>query len=155
VVTHDPDLALRDLQTGGSVCVLKKAAAAGVEPGLDPQSLPLRDLIKEVVLKAGRPLELNDVVSAIAEIQGIRESGPTPATTISIDALGDRVADPRPAGSPDDAAFLRIVWAEVGELPLRQRTALLLNLRDEAGRSVLALFPLNYDRLDCSDCQSA
>jgi hypothetical protein len=135
--------------------VLKKAAAAGVEPGLDPQSLPLRDLIKEVVLKAGRPLELNDVVSAIAEIQGIRESGPTPATTISIDALGDRVADPRPAGSPDDAAFLRIVWAEVGELPLRQRTALLLNLRDEAGRSVLALFPLNYDRLDCSDCQSA
>jgi len=34
------------------------------------------------------------------------------------------------------------LWVEIGELPLRQRVALLLSLRDDQGRGVLTLFPL-------------
>ena len=37
---------------------------------------------------------------------------------------------------------LGAMWKEICELPLRQRTALLLNLRDDQGASALELFPL-------------
>lgn len=87
-------------------------------------------------------MELNNLVRAIADIRGIRDSGPTAPTTISIEGLDDRMADPRPAASPDHVSFLKHVWEEVRKLPLRQRIALLANLRDDAGRSALALFPL-------------
>jgi hypothetical protein len=38
--------------------------------------------------------------------------------------------------------YLRKLWVEVCQLPLRQRAALLLNLRDSQGRGVVALLPL-------------
>jgi len=38
--------------------------------------------------------------------------------------------------------FLRRAWDEIRELPLRQRTALLLNLKEEQGRGCIALLPL-------------
>jgi hypothetical protein len=60
---------------------------------------------------------------------------------------GDMVqlsTDPR--GVMDEAidrrARLRRVWEEILQLPLRQRTALLLNLRDESGGAAIALLPL-------------
>lgn len=150
LATHDPELALRELGTGIPFCVLtewnaKKPAlsvATVVGAGIDAHIPSLRDLIKAIVRNAGRPVELNELISVIAELRGIRDDGPTSATMISTEALGDRLADPRPAGSPDELSFLRQVWVEVRQLPLRQRVALLLNLRDEAGRGVLALFPL-------------
>lgn len=37
--------------------------------------------------------------------------------------------------------FLKYVWSEIGKLPLRQRLALLLNLTDPDGRSVIGLLP--------------
>jgi hypothetical protein len=37
--------------------------------------------------------------------------------------------------------FLQRLWEEVRELPLAQRVALLLNLREADGRGCLALFP--------------
>jgi hypothetical protein len=37
--------------------------------------------------------------------------------------------------------FLEYVWTEIGKLPLRQRMALLLNLTDPAGYSVISLLP--------------
>src|SRR5205085_11863617 len=42
----------------------------------------------------------------------------------------------------DQRAHLEKLWAEICELPLRQRVALLLGLRDAQGRGVLALLPL-------------
>jgi hypothetical protein len=37
--------------------------------------------------------------------------------------------------------FLQRLWEEVRQLPLNQRVALLLNLRDSQGRGCIALFP--------------
>src|SRR5262249_28794033 len=37
--------------------------------------------------------------------------------------------------------FLKYVWSEIGKLPLRQRVALLLNLTDADGHSVIGLLP--------------
>src|SRR5262249_10299037 len=37
---------------------------------------------------------------------------------------------------------LRALWDEIRRLPLRQRIALLFNLRDDKGRGAIGLFPL-------------
>src|SRR5262249_43262179 len=54
------------------------------------------------------------------------------------------VADPAP--SAEEAlhrrTYLGRLWAEIRELPPRQRAALLLNLRDAEGRGMIGLFPL-------------
>ena len=149
VATHDPGLELRDLHNGVAFCVPSGwnpgkgralSIAKSIAADIDAHALPLRDLVKAMVRNAGQPVELNELVKTIAELRGIRDG--TPATTVSAETLADRLADPRPARSPDDVSFLRQVWKEVQELPVRQRMALLLNLRDDAGRGVLALFPL-------------
>jgi hypothetical protein len=42
----------------------------------------------------------------------------------------------------DQQARIRQAWCEIVQLPVRQRVALLLNLRDDQGGSVLAMLPL-------------
>ena len=42
----------------------------------------------------------------------------------------------------DQRLRLKRLWAEICQLPLRQRAALLLNLRDAQGRGVITLLPL-------------
>ena len=41
-----------------------------------------------------------------------------------------------------DRAFLVFVWNEIRELPVNQRRALLLNLRDDQHRGMIGLLPL-------------
>jgi DNA-directed RNA polymerase specialized sigma24 family protein len=48
---------------------------------------------------------------------------------------------PDAAWQTERRIFLQRLWEEVRQLPLNQRTALLLNLRDSEGRGCLALFP--------------
>lgn len=56
----------------------------------------------------------------------------------------EALPDPRESVAAEVArrAMVRALWAEIRQLPVRQRAALLLNLRDAAGRSALALLPL-------------
>ena len=136
VTTHDPQIELRYLQ-GGPVFELKDDA--DVPAGGDPHKLPLRDLIKMTLRNFGRPVELNDLVDSIAEVRGIRDDGPAAAALVA--DLGD-IADTRLTQPLDEASYLKEVWDQVRQLPIRQRVALLLNLRDYSGRGVLALFPI-------------
>ena len=50
-------------------------------------------------------------------------------------------AQPDVARQTESRIFLQRLWEEVRQLPLSQRAALLLNLRDQQGRGCLALFP--------------
>jgi hypothetical protein len=53
------------------------------------------------------------------------------------------IADaPAPAGGYETREQLQIVWEEIRALPLTQRAALLLNLRDAIGLETVILFPL-------------
>jgi DNA-directed RNA polymerase specialized sigma24 family protein len=56
----------------------------------------------------------------------------------------EELPDPRPdaAWRLSTKATLSALWREVGELPPRQRAALLLSLRDEQGGTALLLFPV-------------
>lgn len=81
----------------------------------------------------GAPLPLDDVVDAIAVAWRIGEVEHVP-----VDDIEQQVAS-----VADDAAArdeLRRIWTEIGALPLRQRQALLLNLRDDHSASAVELF---------------
>jgi hypothetical protein len=49
--------------------------------------------------------------------------------------------EPDPAWQTEKRVFLQRLWEELGRLPVHQRAALLLNLRDPAGGSCIGLFP--------------
>jgi len=90
----------------------------------------------------GGPVEFDQLVRTLAECLQIRDQ---PVESVEqIEDAGDvEAAD----GQPDAAwqfekrIFLQRLWEEMRQLPLNQRLALLLNLRDADGRGCIALFP--------------
>jgi hypothetical protein len=87
---------------------------------------------------AGGALPLDALVNAVAGLWGIEDREER-----DDDALA-RVIDRR-AGAADELEarqYLCLLWEEISQLPLRQRAALLLSLKEEHGRSLLALLPL-------------
>src|SRR5205814_536137 len=109
------------------------------------QRLNPSEIVNAIFKQVGGPVELDDLVNLMAEWWGIKDH------TVTLDAdeeeAGDwreRVADPRidVAAEVDQRFYLRQLWEEVIQLPLRQRMALLLNLRDEQGGGIIELLPL-------------
>lgn len=101
------------------------------------------DLLAAIFDYLGGPLELDHLVSVVAEIWQVKDQ---PQTTVA-DA---DAADHSPLSGPaenldlkiDQRSYLHQLWREIGALPPRQRVALLLNLKDSQGCSVVALLPL-------------
>jgi DNA-directed RNA polymerase specialized sigma24 family protein len=142
-VTHHPDMSLEEDVTGTWRCrstVTRIAPRTGSTQALidGPQrhalehSLDLRAslqaLVRSILQTCDQPVEFDRLVDAIAVMLGLPDQ---PA--VSHDpGLQERVADPAEPISTlmEQRASLDEVWNEVLALPLRQRTALLLNLRD-------------------------
>lgn len=143
VMTHDEELALRDAASETPACVLIGGGLADAADhsralGGDP-AVPLRVAVKAHLRRAGGTMALSDLVEAIAHTRGIRDVAPLSlAATDRERPIEPAATSPLPV-TGDDVPFIRQVWAEVEELPVRQRTALLLSLRDERGDSVLPL----------------
>jgi DNA-directed RNA polymerase specialized sigma24 family protein len=104
-----------------------------------PQALA--ETVASIFNYLGGPIEFDELVSAVAAIQGIsdqplesladdEETGFEPATT-----------DPDPAWRIEKKMFLQRLWEELKQLPLNQRAALLLNLKDASGFAAITLFP--------------
>jgi DNA-directed RNA polymerase specialized sigma24 family protein len=92
-----------------------------------------------IVTAVDGPVELDRLVACVARLTG------AVATTVARDtdvsgAVGATIE--RREASLDDRRQLARVWAEIGELPIRQRIALLLHMRDHAGAGVLWLLPI-------------
>jgi hypothetical protein len=113
-------------------------------------AVALPELVRRLFLWRGRPWEFRDLQAAAADLLGVQDRPP-------LSLSGD-------GGDPEDGAgteaqarldpaesragahrelegrqFLAALWGEVRELPIAQRRALLLNLRDDQGRDRLAL----------------
>ncbi|MGA9773924.1 MAG: hypothetical protein WBV94_33140 [Blastocatellia bacterium] len=90
----------------------------------------------------GSPIEFNELVSVLAELLGIRDQ-PIESLTENEDAVAFQAAagESDPAWQVEKRIFLQRLWEELQLLPLNQRTALLLNLKDADGRGCIALFP--------------
>jgi DNA-directed RNA polymerase specialized sigma24 family protein len=90
----------------------------------------------------GSPVEFDELVSTLAALLQIRDQ-----PIDSIDHNEDGIEFQAAAGEPNTAwqvekrIFLQRLWEEVRQLPLNQRAALLLNLKDAGGHGCIALFP--------------
>ena len=80
-------------------------------------------------------------MSAVAAIQGISDQ---PVESLAEDEDGGfdpATADPDPAWRIEKKMFLQRLWEELTQLPVNQRAALLLNLKDASGFGCITLFP--------------
>ncbi len=102
----------------------------------------LGDALAAVFNHLGGPVDFDDLVSAVAALLGIRDQ-PIESITEDEDALAFQAAaaEPGPAWQVEKRIFLQRLWEELQQLPLNQRAALLLNLKDADGRGCIALFP--------------
>jgi hypothetical protein len=107
-------------------------------------------LVRGALAALGAPCRFSDLVSALAEVLGEtdvsigarvrRADGESPRPLDSAERVEDTSASP--AAALEHRDYLRRLWSEIVLLPLRQRIALLLNLRDEQGGGMLALLPI-------------
>lgn len=92
-----------------------------------------------------QPVELDQLTNLVAQLCGLKFQA---AQSLDDDEqslfnLAERLVDPQTDVATAVAARLQLqrLWQEVQQLPEAQRSALLLNLRDEKGGNVIALLP--------------
>lgn len=101
----------------------------------------LAEAVASVFNYLGGPIEFDELVSGLAAIQGISDQ---PIESLSED--DDAVPEPATAESDQEwrtekRMFLQRLWEELQQLPMNQRAALLLNLKDSSGFACITLFP--------------
>jgi RNA polymerase sigma factor (sigma-70 family) len=102
----------------------------------------LGETLAAIFNRLGGPVEFDELVSALAALLGIRDR-PVESIDQGDDAPGFQAvaAEPDPAWQVEKRIFLQRLWEELQQLPVNQRAALLLNLKDADGRGCIALFP--------------
>ena len=99
------------------------------------------ELLTAIFESVGHPIEFDQLVSIAAAVWGIKDQPPE-----SFDQDGKAFAGLIDSATRADAVveqrlYLQRLWVEVAALPPLQRGALLLNLRDAQGGSVIAFIP--------------
>ena len=101
----------------------------------------LAQLLASLFNYLGGPIEFDELVSGVAAIQGINDQ---PLESLADDedvAFEPVAAEADPAWRVEKKFFLQQLWEELQQLPVNQRAALLLNLKDSSGFSSITLFP--------------
>ncbi len=101
----------------------------------------LAETVASIFDYAGGPIEFDELVTTVAAIQGISDQ---PVESLAEDDDGgfDPAApDPDQAWRIEKKMFLQRLWEELIQLPVNQRAALLLNLKDASGFGCITLFP--------------
>jgi len=98
-----------------------------------------------IVAWVGGPVALDDVVAATGTLLGVTDVAAARSTegrdeqATAIQNVPDH--SPSALTAITEREDLARLWAEIQTLPVRQRCALLLNLRDDEGRGVIGLLP--------------
>ena len=101
----------------------------------------LAETVASIFDYAGGPIEFDELVTAVAAIQGVSDQ---PVESLADDEDGGfdpATPDPDPAWRIEKKMFLQRLWEELTQLPVNQRAALLLNLKDASGFGCITLFP--------------
>ncbi|HEX5875534.1 MAG TPA: hypothetical protein VFY60_12875 [Pyrinomonadaceae bacterium] len=105
------------------------------------KSQELADVVAAIFDHARGPVEFDELVGTVATLQGISDQ-PMESIAEEDDATALPVApEPDPAWRMEKRMFLQRLWEELQQLPLNQRAALLLNLKDPSGFGCITLFP--------------
>jgi DNA-directed RNA polymerase specialized sigma24 family protein len=105
-------------------------------------STDLRKALATIFNHVGGPVDFDELVKTVAAMLQITEPKIESVDADSDDTmveLVDQEADV--AWRVEKRIFLQRLWEELRQLPLQQRAALLLNLRDHKGQGCIALFP--------------
>jgi DNA-directed RNA polymerase specialized sigma24 family protein len=111
----------------------------------DLQRGKLKELLTAIFNRLLQAVEIDELVKLVAGVCGLRD---TPASLDSHEARSASLSEVLPDSRADIEAeferrvYLEKLWAEICQLPERQRSALLLNLKDAQGGCGMALFPL-------------
>lgn len=121
-----------------------RRAAERALPGADTQAAGMEGLLPALFDYVGGPVELDDMVATLAEVWGVREQRRAEPEREGEDAPAavELLAAPQTdlADELSQRMYLARLWQELLGLPVRQRAALLLNLRDAQGASAVELF---------------
>ena len=101
----------------------------------------LAETVASIFDYAGDPIEFDELVTAVAAIQGVSDQ---PVESLADDEDGGfdpATPDRDPAWRIEKKMFLQRLWEELTQLPVNQRAALLLNLKDASGFGCITLFP--------------
>ncbi len=120
------------------------AALQFTPPHGDFQRTNPADLVAAILNHTNHPIELDDLVEIVAALWNVEDFAEQrhegDERTDQFARLADQRAD---VGTEvEQRLFLKWLWEEIVQLPVRQRVALLLNLRDEQGGGVAALLPI-------------
>ena len=101
----------------------------------------LAETVASIFDYAGGPIEFDELVTAVAAIQGISDQPVESLTEDDDGGFDPATPDPDPAWRIEKKMFLQRLWEELTQLPVNQRAALLLNLKDASGFGCITLFP--------------
>lgn len=107
----------------------------------DIKSASLSDLLHAIFSKVRTPVELEALVNTVADLQGVKDLpfASDPAEEESSLASSEPLTNF--AVEVEHRSYLQRLWVEIVQLPLSQRIALLLNLKD-MHEGVIMLLPL-------------
>lgn len=153
LLTHHPDFALWETGSGDLAAGVKawkgrepatpsaparSASPTGTRKGTDR----LARLLHQAFRESGAPMEIETLVNIMENWMGISDTG-------TLDDPGNPEVLERLPEQGDAAhvrlehrIFLRRLWNEIILLPVRQRIAILLGLRDSSGYPLAPLLPL-------------
>src|SRR5215204_2358980 len=142
------------LLAGFAVWQQQKKPASGARNLSDVENLPaqvralksdkpgeLAETVASLLNYVGGPVEFDELVSGLAAIQGISEQPVKSLEHDDHEGFEPAATDPDPAWRIEKKMFLQRLWEELKQLPLNQRAALLLNLKDTTGFGCITLFP--------------
>lgn len=129
---HMADAPVQIVLNGASPDLRERLERSGVDIG----SGAIAGLVEAILSDARAPVALDDLVAALAELRGIRE-------TIDVEINEAIEGQDDPAGATDLKEFLTTVWRDILELPLRHRKVLLLHLADDHDDNLLIMFPVH------------
>ncbi|MGA3077656.1 MAG: hypothetical protein ABSG56_28735 [Bryobacteraceae bacterium] len=148
LLESQPELAIWEDSDGGWLCgfarwrpvASRPALAPALLDDIDPCGLPASgnpaSVVAEAFRRAGGPVPFDALARGMAKLWNIRDD-PAPPLAESL-PLASR--SPSVETEMERRQWLERLWQEIGELPPRQRAALLLSLRDANGESATTLF---------------
>jgi RNA polymerase sigma factor (sigma-70 family) len=159
LLTHQRGLALWDDENGKplagfAVWQQQKKTAIAARNLSDVENLPahlralksdkpqqLAEAVASIFNYVGGPIEFDELVSGLATIQGISDQPVESLTEDEDGGFEPATTHPDPAWQIEKKIFLQRLWEELRQLPVNQRAALLLNLKDASGFGCITLFP--------------